>query len=270
MSVRLHGKPPYQIALVHQPGISGVLGSFARSLSERYGVIELIQTKDSLEELLIEMVNDLSHFQEQQIVLIGHSYGGWIAGLYASKRIHNINKLILIGSPPLDSNYDYIIEIKRRLHYNDEQLEEFNHLTNLLRETSTNKEKDKLLRRYDELCKLADEYQPITNDNNNYNFIQFNGTRYSEIMLELMQLRDNGGLLDIFKKLNIMIALIHGEFDTHPLDGVLEPFLKSKIQHTYCLLEDCGHSPWMEMGAWSIFQRVLVYEIKDAFSRGEN
>ncbi|WP_029501768.1 alpha/beta fold hydrolase [Lachnoclostridium phytofermentans] len=272
MSVRLHGKPPYQIVLVHPPGIIGALSGVARNLSDRYGVIELIQTRYCLEELLIEMVQDLSSYQEQPIILIGHSYGTWLVGLYALKRAHNIQKLILIGTPPLCSSYEYIVDIKRKLHYNDEEIKEFDQLNCMLREASNvnKQEMDRILMRYGQLCNIADEYQPIGNENIYSEPVKFNGRMYFEIMRELMQMQEKEVLLDYFETINIRIALIHGQYDTHPLEGVLEPFLKRKIPHTYSLLDDCGHTPWLEIGAKTNFQMILDYEIKDAFASKES
>lgn len=267
MSVLLHGKPPYRIVLVQPPGINGTLSGVARSLSEQYGVIELIQSGDCLEELLIEMVQDLSVFKEQEMILIAHSCGTWLAGLYALKSPHNIQKLILIGTPPLCSRYDYIVDIKRRQHYDDEQKKEYDQLNVILRGGSCGNEEefDQLLMRYGQLCKIADEYQPLVRECIYSEFVRFSGKLYYEVFLELLQIREKEVLLNCFEAFDNKIALIHGKFDTHPLVGVLEPLLKRRIRHTYALLDDCGHTPWLEIGAKSNFVKVLDYEIKDAF-----
>lgn len=267
MSVRLYGKPPYQIALVHQPGVSGSLGGLARLLSDRYGVVELIQTQYTVEEMLQEMLQDLNGYQEKKMVLIGHAAGAMLASLYASRVPHNIYKLIFIGAPPLRQCYDYEVEIKRKMYFNQLQLEEYTKVRNaLLYSPSTNlMEQDDYLRCYGELCRQTDDYQPYVQESDMYDVIRFNGTMYYKIMKEIREYREKNIILTRLQSLETKIAIIHGKYDVYPLEGLLEPLLKCNIEHTYCLLEDCGHTPWRETYAMKDFQRVLDYEIKDAF-----
>lgn len=56
--VRLYGKSPYEVVLVHGgPGAIGSLKGFAEELSElsEIGVVEAIQTKYSINELIEEL-----------------------------------------------------------------------------------------------------------------------------------------------------------------------------------------------------------------------
>ena len=76
--VRLYGNAPYKIVLVHGgPGAIGSLKGFARELNElsQMSVIEALQSKYSIDELLEELYNQIKDNCKEKVSLIGHSWG---------------------------------------------------------------------------------------------------------------------------------------------------------------------------------------------------
>ena len=84
--VRLYGKAPYKVVLVHGgPGAIGSLKGFAQELNtlSRIGVVEAIQSKYSIEELIDELHSQISDNCNEKVSLIGHSWGAWLIALFA-------------------------------------------------------------------------------------------------------------------------------------------------------------------------------------------
>ena len=67
--VRLHGDAPYKVILVHGgPGAIGSLKGFARELSEtaKIGVVEAMQSKYSIEELIEELYEQIKKINKSK------------------------------------------------------------------------------------------------------------------------------------------------------------------------------------------------------------
>lgn len=74
--VRLYGSAPYKVVLVHGgPGAIGSLKGFAKELSElsQIGVVEAIQYKYSIAELIEELYSQIKENCSDRVSLIGHS-----------------------------------------------------------------------------------------------------------------------------------------------------------------------------------------------------
>ena len=74
--VRLYGEEPYKVVLVHgAPGAVGSLKGFAEELSElsKVGIVEPIQSKYSIAELIDELYCQIKDNCVDKVTLIGHS-----------------------------------------------------------------------------------------------------------------------------------------------------------------------------------------------------
>lgn len=90
--VRLYGNAPFNIVLVHGgPGDIGLLKGFANELNERTsaGVVEAIQSKYSIIELIEELYYQTKNNCQERVSLIGHSWGAWLVALFA-ENIRNL------------------------------------------------------------------------------------------------------------------------------------------------------------------------------------
>ena len=104
----------------------------------------------------------------------------------------------------------------------------------------------------DSFCELPDTEPPVIPD----------GEIYSRVFSEAAEMRKQGKLLDLFEKIECPICIIHGEYDTHPPEGVTLPLTERKIPYSFHLLPKCGHTPWRETYARGEFLAILRGEIQ--------
>jgi len=56
-------------------------------------------------------------------------------------------------------------------------------------------------------------------------------------------------------------TLIHGDYDSHPYEGVEEPLSKYVEDFKFILLKKCGHKPWIEKHAMDEFYAIIKREL---------
>ena len=84
-SIGIHGNAPYSVALAHGgPGAAGEMAPVAAALSRHAGILELHQTKYSIDELVAEMKDQLVASGHPPVTVIGHSWGAWLGFLFAA------------------------------------------------------------------------------------------------------------------------------------------------------------------------------------------
>ena len=62
------------------------------------------------------------------------------------------------------------------------------------------------------------------------------------------------------------VVALHGDYDPHPAEGVEAPLSERLDDFRFCLLQNCGHKPWIERGARAEFYRVLGRELLEPSS----
>ncbi|MCK8058126.1 MULTISPECIES: hypothetical protein [unclassified Fusibacter] len=80
---------------------------------------------------------------------------------------------------------------------------------------------------------------------------------FQSIWSQAAQLRKSGQHLNITQNLAIPLHVIQGDYDSHDIKGVIEPFQKSNITFEYHLLPECGHHPWQEKHAKDSFLEII-------------
>lgn len=76
IDLRKYGNKPYNIAAIHGgPGAPGSMGKVAKELSKVFGVLEPMQSFDSIEGQILELKNILEKYSPPKVILIGHSWG---------------------------------------------------------------------------------------------------------------------------------------------------------------------------------------------------
>lgn len=73
---RIYGNPPFSVVVVHGgPGAPGEMKPVAEELSKNFGVIEPLQTEDSIDGQIEEFNNVIEENATSLIYLIGWSWG---------------------------------------------------------------------------------------------------------------------------------------------------------------------------------------------------
>lgn len=260
-NVRLYGQPPYRAAVIHGgPGALGTVAAIARELSKDLGVIEPLQTKTSIEELLTELDDTLTDDCDRPITLIGHSWGAWLVLMYAARYPQRVNKVILVGSGPFEASYIPQIAYSRVKRLADAESIEFEQSLMQL-ESEKEARRDALLKRIGELADKCDNYCKFDIATDKEDCLPVEAGKFSAVWKEATALRRNGELLALAGRVQCPVVAIHGKDDPHPADGVKLPLEGRIKEFDFYLLDKCGHYPWKEKYAHEKFYEILRKEI---------
>jgi pimeloyl-ACP methyl ester carboxylesterase len=231
--------------------------AMAKNISRYRGVIEALQTRHSIESLLVELRGVLTRQGHPPVTLIGHSWGAWLSILFASKYPGQVKKLILVGSGPLEEKYaSKVMETRLdRLDENDTaRLNKLMHQIN----TAPERMKDRIFLEMADLLRKADAFQP---DGEPYVNTDFDYRMFESVWAEAESMRSSGGLIRHAARLTCPVTAIHGVYDPHPVYGIKLPLEKTIKDFRLILLEKCGHEPWSEISAKDSFYATLENEL---------
>lgn len=260
MTVRKYGNGDEVLALVHGgPGGAGSLSCMAKQYAE-FGegnlcVLEPWQSANTVWGQVEELHEQISLCTNKKVVLLGHSWGAWIAALYASKYSDSLNCVILMGSAPFDDIYISVMQERRKRLFQGKDREEFERLTQELNKKDVTEKEEKF-------AKLA-----AISHGDNYDVLEEHtdcfpdGEIYNCVWPEGAKMRTDGQLLEAAKKIKCPIYIIHGEEDPHPVEGIIEPFDKNGIKYTVYTLSCCGHSAWKEKYAKDKLRDIIINKI---------
>lgn len=251
-NLRFYGHPPYTVALLHGgPGASGEMAPVARELQDRWGVLEPLQTRMSVEGQVEELRLVLEKMSLVPVSLVGYSWGAWLGTLFAARHPSLVRKLILVSSGPFEEKFaDQIL------------------MTRLQRLTKKERGKvETLLARPEdplafglmgEIFAKADYYDPLPMRSEG---LELRPDIFKSVWKEAAELRKNGKLLEAAQRVQCPVVAIHGDHDPHPAEGVRQPLVGILKDFRFILLVKCGHTPWMEKRARDEFFKVLRGEL---------
>ncbi|MBN1438212.1 MAG: alpha/beta hydrolase [Anaerolineales bacterium] len=256
---RLYGKAPYCIAVLHGgPGAPGEMAPVARELASARGVLEPLQTKDTLEGQIQELREVLQARAELPVSLIGWSWGAWLGYLLAARYPPLVKKLILVGSPPFDHRFAAQVEENRMSRLNEEDQREATRTLKRLSDISGQSHQTSLAR-LGVLFSKTDNFRPLPLPDETIK-LEFN--IYRAVWRTASEMRRNGNLLGLGKRIRCPVVAIHGDYDPHPAEGVQNPLESVLSDFRFLLLPKCGHEPWREKEARAKFFSVLSRELE--------
>ncbi len=253
-NLRTYGSPPFKIAVLHGgPGAPGYMAPVAKELSESSGVLEPLQTKDTINGQVEELYTILNEHTQLPVVLIGHSWGGFLSIIFTSGYPELVSKLILISSGPFEEKYVSSIKQTRNSRLSETEKEEAKKIEIELNEPTAS-DKTELLVKLGNLTSRADSYDPIPA---NSEVIEYQTEIHNKVWNEAVIMRKEGKFIEMIKNLTCPVSAIHGDYDPHPYEGVREPFSSYVKDFEFILLKKCGHYPWLEKHAKDDFYEVL-------------
>lgn len=250
--IRVYGEKTPKIVLVHGgPGAIGSLKGFARELSDVSdgGVAEALQSKYTIAELVEELYSQILENSCGKVTLIGHSWGAWLVALVAAKYPAVVERIILVGCPPLQDKYVSEISARRMKNLSEEECAVFQRLIHNQATDADMQEIPRIFGKSDNFCLENREL---------HNVDRTDSRMHNVIWSEAAKLRSSGELLEIFSNIKCKIYLIQGERDPHPWSGVIIPLQEIGVSCESHILEKCGHSPFMEKYAKEDFYRILL------------
>jgi len=241
------------------PGVAGEMAPVARELSTDFGILEPLQTEDTIEGQIQELNETLTTYGNLPVTLIGHSWGAWLSYLFASRYDGVINKLILISSGSFEAKYASGLTDTRLNRLCDKERLRFNELVKELN-NPTNIDRNSVFNKLGKLIMHADSYKSISNNSVkldcNYNI-------YRSVWTEASMLRQTEELLKMGKQIKCPVLAIHGDYDPHFGEGVKKPLSQIIKNFRFVLLKKCGHEPWNEEYAKDEFYKILKSELKN-------
>jgi pimeloyl-ACP methyl ester carboxylesterase len=255
---RRYGSAPFDIAVMHGgPGAPGEMAPVAREISSSAGVLEPLQSADTIEGQIEELKSIALEHGNPPLTLIGWSWGAWLAYLFASSYPTRVKKLVLISSGPFEEkDAQNIMETRlNRLSVKERVLALF--LIDALEDPSM-EDKDDLLMRLGEMMSRTDSFDPMPLERN---ALGCQYEIYRKIWEQASELRKSGALIEYGQKIQCPVVAIHGDFDSHPAEGVRRPLSRILKDFRFVLLEKCGHTPWIERQAKQRFYEVLKQEL---------
>jgi len=254
---RTYGAVPHNIAVIHGgPGAPGEVAPVARELAHAAGVIEPFQTADTVEKQVEELEEILTKNAALPVTLVGYSWGAWLSLITSSCHPLLVKKLILISSGPFEGKYARSIMKKRLSRLVDTERQETLFLLESFSLPSRG-DMNKKMARFGQLISKADSYDPLPHADEvvHMQFRVFQG-----VWKDAEQLRRSGELLRFAENVQCPVVAIHGEYDPHPADGVQKPLSKVLKDFKFIVLQNCGHTPWIERQAKDRFYEVLKGE----------
>ncbi len=258
-NLRMYGNKPFNVAVIHGgPGASGEMAPVARQLSSIRGVLEPLQTATSLKGQVQELHTVLKGKADLPITLIGWSWGAMLSFIFAAQYPSSVIKLILIGSGTYEEKYVTNIMGIRLSRLSEDERAEALSLMDTLNNPATS-DKNTPMAQLGKLIAKADSYDPLPYDSE---VIECQYDIYQNVWEQAKELRSSRKLLELGKNIQCPVVAIHGDYDSHPPQGVKDPLSRIIKDFRFILLENCGHYPWLEKAARDRFYSILKREVE--------
>lgn len=259
-NLRTYGSAPFRVALIHGgPGAPGGMAPVARALSTDRGVLEPLQTADSLKGQVQELRSVITINGDPPLTLVGFSWGAMLAFILTARYPSLVRKLILVGSGVYQDEYAKQIKATRLKRLSDEERRRAHNLMDALEDPHI-EDKNTPFAQLGKLITKADAYNPSTLDTEELE-VQYHINQ--SVWRDAAALRKSGELLKLGERIRCPVVAIHGDFDPHPSQGVREPLSSVLGDFRFILLERCGHIPWIEREAKETFYEVLRVELDE-------
>ncbi len=256
-----HGKAPYNIAIVHGgPGAPGTVTEMARRLSEKRGVLEPFQTSVSVEGQIRELRSLLKKHAKMPLILVGHSWGAWLAFMFTAHYPSSVKKLVLVASGPFEEHYARSIMSTRLERLGEIGRQEYLHLSTSMNDPAAHNKTNALVK-FGKLLSDADSFDLESMWEVNPVFCHDCYNINKKVWEEAAYLRRSKKLLNMGKEIRCPVVAIHGDYDPHPFEGVKQSLSKVLDDFRFILLEYCGHYPWLERYASDEFYRLMEQEL---------
>jgi pimeloyl-ACP methyl ester carboxylesterase len=83
------------------------------------------------------------------------------------------------------------------------------------------------------------------------------------IWTEAYELRKSVKLIPMATSISCPVISIHGDYDPHPIAGVINPLNNYLPAFRWYVLSKCGHKPWIEKYARELFYKTLTDSIAE-------
>jgi pimeloyl-ACP methyl ester carboxylesterase len=128
-----------------------------------------------------------------------------------------VEKILLVGTPPLEQRYVAAIDEGRLERFTADQRREWREITSSLAAAHP---QEGFVVRLAELAAVADNFDPIPDERN---AVDVRPDLFRAVWHEAAEMRRDGSLLATVRQIRCPVVAIHGEDDPHPAAGVQGP-----------------------------------------------
>jgi pimeloyl-ACP methyl ester carboxylesterase len=260
-AVRLYGPPPYRVVLVHGgPGGAGEMSPLARTLGGSLSLVEAMQTKHSIADLIDELREQIAVHAQGPAVLVGHSWGAWLCLLFAARHPEFVERIVLISSGVLEDRYAATLRATQLARLNDTERAEMATLEAMLADPDVT-DKGALFDDYGYLFEKTENYDAEPEPKDRF---ETDPAIFDSVWPEAAALRTSGELLRQSALVKCPVLAIHGDYDPSPADGVREPLARVlTAPFEFIVMKNCGHTPWLERRARAELFETLTGELHE-------
>jgi len=237
------------------PGAPGSLQEPVIMLSLKKGILEPLLSRPSITGQMTGLFEMIMKHCHPPVILAGHSWGAWLAFMFAANHPDLIEKLILIGAGSFDPQYNANLMSMRSGRLTEKENDEAAILSALVNQ---GKASDSDFKRFGELMTRADSYDCDAPEKGG---LKFYPEVYHAVWKEAEKIRKKGALLALGEKISCSVVAIHGLEDPHPAEGVEKPLREVLRDFRFIRLEKCGHYPWRERHARAVFYEIMEKEL---------
>lgn len=212
----------------------------AHRLASRRGVLEPLQSATSVDGMIDELHATLAEHGSPPMTLIGSSWGAMLAFLVAGRHPEIVQGLILVGSGSFDACYGPLTLETRLSRLSRADRAEVQELIGTIDDQDADPAS---FARFGELLGSVDTYDGL------------NAGETTEGDAEPIEEQP-----EIYR-IECPVLAIHGDYDSHPAEGVRAPLARLVKDFRFVLLEQCGHTPWIERHAREKFFEILEDEL---------
>jgi pimeloyl-ACP methyl ester carboxylesterase len=233
----------------------------AHRLASGRGVLEPLQSATSVDGMVEELRVTLKEHGSPPMILIGSSWGAMLAFLVAGRHPKIVQRLILVGSGSFDASYGPLTLETRLSRLSPADRAEVQELIGTIDDQSADPAS---FARFGELLGSVDTYDALNageTTEGDAEPIDEQPEIYRRVWPEVEEIRTDGVFLDLAASIECPVLAIHGDYDSHPAEGVRAPLARLVKDFRFVLLEQCGHTPWIERHAREKFFEILEDEL---------
>lgn len=258
-SPRRHGRPPYRTVVVHGgPGAPGSLAPVARVLARTQGVLEPWQSARTVAGQVEELSHQIERWADPPVALVGHSWGAWLSILLAAKHPELVRRLVLVGAGPFRARDARAIRDRRSRRLTPQEGNELQALEKRLRDPKS-RFSASTMRRFGRLSERASSFELLPHRSG---APPPEPLVFRRVWAEAEELRRSGALMRALRRVRVPVFVLHGTNDPHPVNGVVEPLRRMRVNVRVVVFDRCGHEPWWERHAREAFFDRLRAEIR--------
>lgn len=259
IDVRRYGNRGPCVVLLHGgPGAPGSMAALARTLSDRFRVLEPLQRTSGGEPLTVAThvadLHDVLQRAEDSVQIVGHSWGAMLALTFAARHPQRVTQLILVGCGTFDEESRAVYQHRMQLRLSSADTSRWESLEFRLGEETDAARRNILFAEIAETGLRAQAVDPLTTD---LEAIVFDEQGYRESWSDALQLQQENVQPEEFRNIKVPVLMLHGEDDPHPgrmIRASLAPFIPHISYREFC---KCGHVPWLELYAKNKFLAAL-------------